>query len=71
MHLKQKRKFKKWIKTKQIDIKNSGTKSKEKELEGLIWKCRGSGKEKKKEKIKEKECWQLIEGPTSTCVAQE
>jgi hypothetical protein len=33
--------FKKLIKTKQIDIKKSGTKSKEKKLEGLKWKYRG------------------------------
>jgi len=36
-----KSKIEKWIKTKQIDIKKSRTKSKENDLEGLIWKCGG------------------------------
>jgi hypothetical protein len=38
---KEKRKFEKWIKIKQIDIKKWRKKSKENELEGLIWKCKG------------------------------
>ena len=53
---KEKRKFEKWIKIKQIDIKKSRKKSKENEIEELIWKCKGlctifRRKERKEKKI--------------------
>ena len=39
--IENKKKIEKWIKTKQIGIMKSETKSKENELEGLIWKYGG------------------------------
>ena len=48
-----KKNINKWIKTKQIDIKKSRTKSKENKLEGLIWKYGGPNtifKEEREEK---------------------